>query len=602
MMTRSMSWLFLPALLGAGPALVHPAPDAKVTALSLSSGGGTARLAIAVNGAVKVTESVQRDPARLILDLEGATVGEFAAHDGVKRGHVMAVRVRQHTPSTVRVVVEFDRMPTYQVNGGVPGLVAVTFADEPFDSWFAEGGAKATPASAPVTPPARNNGIPAAVDRYDSGLLSTPSTAAANVGDMRPITVNFDRQPIGDVLNQFSAFSGRSIIAGKGVTGEVTMSVQNQPWPYVFEAVLAAQGLSAMEMRGGIIRVDAPGELAKLDSIEVLESATLRLNYAKATSLQPTIAAMVTKNRGSVLADSSLNALIIRDTRTRLASIMDFARSLDIRTPLVAIQAKLVYVDRTDLQQLGIKYDIGTSQQFFNKMIQRPDPLTGQPFNPNINVVNLGGNTVSAISNADAIISGSALDLVFSTAIGGFSVTSFLSALSRVELTDVEAVPLVHTLDNNQALILSGEETPVRVIDASSIGQANQAPRANVSFKETGIKLTVTPHVTANRQIVMDIEAERSSIQPLAAADLGFNIPKQYAKTKLLVNDGESAVIGGLTVTTVTRNRNGIPLLSGLPFIGNLFSFSENRENRKDLIILVVPRIVDDAENVRQQP
>ena len=222
------------------------------------------------------------------------------------------------------------------------------------------------------------------------------------------------------------------------------------------------------------------------------------------------------------------------------------------------------------------------------------DPLTGQPYNPNSNIVNLGGNALSAISNADALISGSALDLVFTTAIGGFSISSFLSALERVEMTDVEAVPIIHTLDNQEAYILSGEETPVRVIDASSFGQVNQAPRANVQFKETGIRLRVRPSVTANREIRMEVEVERSSIAALAAADLGFYIPKQIAQTRLLVKDGETAVIGGLTQTTVTRNRSGIPLLSSLPFVGSLFSFSNNNENRKDLIVMVIPRIVDD--------
>jgi type IV pilus assembly protein PilQ len=243
---------------------------------------------------------------------------------------------------------------------------------------------------------------------------------------------------------------------------------------------------------------------------------------------------------------------------------------------------------------MGLKYDIGTSDQFLNKIIQRIDPLTGQPYNPNVNIVNLSGSSVAAIANADALISGSALDLIFTTAIGGFSVSAFLSALETVQLTDVEAVPIIHTLDNQRAYILSGEETPVRVIDASSFGQVNQAPRANVQFKETGIRLTVTPSVTANREIRMQVEVERSSIQPLAAADLGFTIPKQIASSRLLVADGETAVIGGLTTTTVNRTRSGIPLLSALPFVGSLFSFTSNNENRKDLIVLVQPRIIDD--------
>ena len=139
-----------------------------------------------------------------------------------------------------------------------------------------------------------------------------------------------------------------------------------------------------------------------------------------------------------------------------------------------------------------------------------------------------------------------------------------------------------------------GEETPVRVIDASS--SANGVARANVQFKETGIRLTVTPHVTNNRQILMKLHTERSAIQPLAATDLGFIFQKQKADNQLLVNDGETAVIGGLTVTTVNKNRSGIPLLSGLPIVGKLFSFSKDEENRRDLIILVTPRITDDGQ------
>jgi type IV pilus assembly protein PilQ len=101
--------------------------------------------------------------------------------------------------------------------------------------------------------------------------------------------------------------------------------------------------------------------------------------------------------------------------------------------------------------------------------------------------------------------------------------------------------------------------------------------------------------VTNNRQILMELAVERSAVQALAAADLGFNFPKQFARNQLLVNDGETAVIGGLTITEITRTRSGIPLLSGLPLVGNLFSFSSDQERRRDLIILVTPRIIDDG-------
>ncbi|MBA2291658.1 MAG: AMIN domain-containing protein [Gemmatimonadales bacterium] len=594
MMLRSHAWLLIPTLL-AGPANNRPAPVGMVHSMSLSSSGGTARFAIGVSGPVTIREVTYTDPDRLVIDLEGATLGDLDTYDGLRRGAVRAVRAKQHTESVVRLVLEFDRLPAYTLDKGTAGVITVAYADRDFEKWSARPGQ--VPAVRPILASASAEPRELAAGPMRSTQMSSAAVQLRDETrqDDRRITVDFDRTPINEVIRAFAKVSGRSIVLGAGVKGEVDMTIVNQPWPFAFEAVLASQGLSATEMRGGIIRVDSPGQLASIDSVEVLQTQLVRLNYSRADGVAAAVQGLIT-SRGRIVADTLSNSLIITDTRSRIANVVDFVRGMDVRTPMIAIEGKIIYVDRTDLEQLGLKYDIGTSQQFFNRILQRCcDPATGQPYNPNINVVNLGGNAVSAVSNADAIITGSALDLIFSTAIGGFSVTSFLSALERVELTDVEATPLVHTLDHQRAQILSGEETPVRVIDASSIGQVGQAPRANVTFKQTGIQLTVTPHVTNNRQIVLEIFAERSSIQPLAAADLGFTIPTQRVVTRLLVEDGETAVSGGLSVTTVTRNRAGIPLLSGLPFIGPLFSFSENRENRRDLIILVTPRILDDA-------
>jgi type IV pilus assembly protein PilQ len=421
--------------------------------------------------------------------------------------------------------------------------------------------------------------------------------AIAVRGEEPRITVTWDRASIADVVAGFAAFSGRTIILGKDVKGEVTAEVKNQPWPMAFQAVLASQGLSAQEMSGGIIRVDAPSVLSALDSLEPLETSVVRVNYAQAGSLSKTVESILTKGRGRVVADTASNALIITDTRSRLTGVTDFVRGLDVRTPQLSIQAKIIFVDRTDIEALGLKYDLGDSHQFFNKLVQRTDPSTGEPFEPNVNVVDLGGNSVSAIGNADAIVKNSALDLIYSTTIGGFALTTFLSALETSELADIQAEPVISTLDNRQADILVGEETPVRVIDASAAG-GDGAARANVQMKETGIRLTVTPHVTNNRQILMQLHTERSALQILAQTDLGFNFQKQKADNQLLVNDGETAVIGGLTVTEVNKTRSGIPLLSGLPIVGKLFSNTTESERRRDLIILVTPRITDDGSSL----
>jgi type IV pilus assembly protein PilQ len=569
---------------GAAPARAEGPGTGEVTAVSLAPAAGKAELVIAVKGAVDVRDFLLTSPDRLVLDVVGAKLSDAApaAYDGMVRGGVLNLRYSQFRPDIVRIVVELDGPKAYEVKRQGASIKVSFGADQKFKAW------KSTEAHAELVAedeaPAKTPGVRSSLAR---------ATMVGRGMEEPRITVTWDRASIADVVAGFAAFSGRTIIIGKDVKGEVTAEVKNQPWPMAFQAILGSQGLSAQEMAGGIIRVDAPGVLSALDSLEPLETSVVRINYAHAGSLEKTVESILTKGRGRVVADTGSNSLIITDTRTRVQNVTEFVRGLDIRTPQLSIQAKIIFVDRTDVEELGIKYDLGDKNQFFNKLVQRTDPTTGSPFDRNINVINLGGNSVSAIGNADATITGSALDLIYSTSIGGFSLTTFLSALETSQLADIQAEPVITTLDNRQADILVGQETPVRVIDASS--GSSSAARANVQFKETGIRLTVTPHVTNDRRILMTLHTERSALQLLAEADLGFVFAKQKADNQLLVNDGETAVIGGLTVTEVEKNRSGIPLLSGLPIVGKLFSFSEDRESRRDLIILVTPRITDDG-------
>jgi type IV pilus assembly protein PilQ len=569
------------AVFGVPSAALADGPGSgEVTGVSVQASPGRADIVINVRGAVEVRDFMLQGPDRLVLDVMGARLNKFAGvYDGVKRGGVLNVRYSQFDRDVVRIVLTLDEAKDYHVERGTDAIRVSFGTDQSFLAWSshpAQQAVRSKPGRAPE--------------------VQLPASRLTRVTSEEPrITVVWDRANVADVVAGFAAFSGRTIILGKGITGEVTAEVKNQPWPQAFQAILASQGLSAQEMAGGIIRVDAPSVLASLDSLEPLETNVVRINYGKAKELTKSIEGSLTKGRGKVIADENTNSLIITDTRSKVANIADFVRGLDIRTPQVSIKAKIVFVDRTDIEELGIKYDLGNNNQFFNRLVQRFDPFStqaGKTYAPEVNIIDLGGNSVSGIGNASGTVVGSALDLVFSTALGGFTLTSFLSALERQDLSDVQAEPVITTLDNRKADILVGEETPVRVIDA---GSNSADAKSTVQFKETGIRLTVTPHVTSNRQIAMELHTERSAIQEITAGDLGFTFSTQRADNQLLVNDGETAVIGGLTVTEVTNSRSGIPLLSGLPIIGKLFGFSKTEENRRDLIILVTPRIIDDG-------
>lgn len=597
MMHRSWTFLASALLLAAPSASASTDRGGEVRAVSLVPTSGKAELVIQILGAVQVTDRTLSDPSRIVLDIAGATLGagmSRLAYDGVKRAGVLNVRLSQYTPDVVRVVMDVERLVPYRIERSDEAIRVSFGTDQGFLAW--NGGAvtavrDAALAAAPA--PAQ----PVEAPPTDSRAL-TRALGRGQGTQIPRISVTWHNASIEEVIGGFQAVSGKSIILGKDIKRTVTATIDDQPWPEAFYAILAAQGLSAQEMPGGIIRVDQPSNLAEIDSLEQRETHVVRVNYARVAELANSIKGVLTK-RGTVTADTASNSLILTDTKSNIDFVVDFVSQLDLKPKQVSIQAKIIFVDRTDLEQLGFKYDIGTRDQFFNRIIQRPDPLKGgNPYEPGVNVINLGGNQIAAVGNANAVLQNPALDLIFSTAIGGFSITSFLQALEQVSLSDVQAEPTVTTQDNKQASIRVGEDIPIRVIDANAPTAAGQAVRANVQFRETGIKLLVTPHITNDGQISLDLATERSSLQLLAAADLGFIVAKQETKNQLLVSDGETAVIGGLTVTTVEKTRTGIPLLSSLPLIGSLFSFSSTSENRKDLIILVTPRILGDSRPV----
>ncbi|PYP96037.1 MAG: hypothetical protein DMD38_10000 [Gemmatimonadetes bacterium] len=611
--------------------------DGEVRGVSVRAASGKVEVVIDLQGAAVVQDFTLSNPARLVIDLQGARLtGRVTLYDGQNRGGIRNVRYGQFKPDVVRVVIDLDALKDYQVERAA-GQVRVRIGTERtgFAAWSSNAVAPPTAVAAaprrtaertasseaPPAPPVTGGpesaarvttpslGRPLSIEEY----LATHRADAAQSQAAR-ITVQWDNASIEDVIAGFAAFSGRTIILGKDIKGNVTAEVKNQPWDLALNAVLESQGLAVQTLPGGILSVLDKRELARADSTVPITTRLVRINYAKATSLVPSVASILTK-RGAAVADSTSNSLVITEVTSRIDEVVEFVKGLDQRTPQVSIQAKIIFVDRTDVEELGVKYDLGSTTQFFNKLIQRPDPRTAKPVDTNLdgvpdalvpqdnfpsnqNIVSLGGNSLSALGNAAQEVVNPALDLIFSTAIGNFDLTSFVQALQRVDLADIQAEPTITTLDNRQAEILVGDRVPIRVIDVSAVGGGGGAggtnvPRATVQFQQTGINLRVTPHVTGTRQILMEVHAERSNVRP-ASVDIGFTFQTQQADNQILVSDGETAVIGGLTVTEVTVSKSGIPFLVDLPILGKLFGFTSQTENRRDLLILITPHIIDD--------
>jgi type IV pilus assembly protein PilQ len=590
-------------LAAAGVFLVAPRALAdgpgEVTAVSVLPGAGRANVVIDVRGSVEVQDFTLTDPARLVIDLVGAQLSvPGTLYDGRVRAGIRNVRYTQFRPDVVRVVLELESLQDYQLEYAGDAVRIALGSDHSFQAWSSiayDGSSLA--------------------DGYDSPAveersLFAPREIQALQSQQPLLTITFDSAHIRDVANVFAEYSGKSIIIGRDIDMTVDAVIKNQPWDLAFAQILHAHGLAGTEDPPGIIRVASRAAMVlSRDSFELVETRIEHLEYARATSLATTLASVVSA-RGNVVADTGTNSLIITEVESRVAEIVDLVHQLDMRTPQVSIQAKLIFVDRTDIEELGVKYDLGTSDHFYNELVQRPDPSSAEPvdtdgdgvpdairatefFEEDVNIVDLGGNALAGIANADAIIPNPALQLIFSTAIGSFNLTSFVDALQRVELADLQAEPLTTTADNTEAYILVGERTPIRTIDVGGqAGATEGAPRAVTEIVPTGLQLRVTPHVTNSRQVLMQVAVENSSIRA-APADVGFTFQTQEAASQILVEDGETAVIGGLTVTEVSVSKSGIPFLVDLPFIGGMFGYSQRREQRRDLLILVTPRVLD---------
>jgi type IV pilus assembly protein PilQ len=641
---------------------------------------------IGVNAAVEVQNFTLDAPARVVVDLKGASLAVTQrSYDRISRGGITNIRYSQFRPNVVRVVIDMDAKHQYDVKRS-DTEVRITFSGgktTEYSSWSSnKDGYVAAPrppqaasatadvkrAPAAVATASVHTATPKVVaqvetqsrqaerqqvqaepqPQYDPPAAARAPVKAARTDDIpvalfsqaqqsqQPlINVTFQDTDIRDVIASFAAFSGRTIVVGKDVQGTVTAEIRNQPWDVALRAILQGQGLAASEDAiSGIITVDSYANILNRQASEPLQTQLVSINYARAHMLVPTIQQLLQKDcpvvpssgnvvsnarpscvaRGIVAADSTTNTLIITETASRLADVLQYVHNLDVRTPQVGIKAKIIFVNRTNIEDIGLSYDLGTgSDQFFSQLVKRTDPSTLKPIDTNGDGVPdalgggtplngdrvlLGGNALSAIANANARVVNPALQVVFSTALGKFQLTSFLDALQEVRLADLQAEPSIVTLDNRQASIQVGQEIPIRVLDANTANltgaTGSQAPRATVQMKQVGIILTVTPHITNNRQILLLLHAENSDAQ-LASSDVGFIFGKQSGDTQLLVGDGETAVIGGLTVTQTTQSKSGIPLLVDLPIIGRLFGETRTDDEKRDLLILVTPHIIDDG-------
>ncbi len=383
----------------------------------------------------------------------------------------------------------------------------------------------------------------------------------------RNISVDFHDADIRSVLLAFSEFSGVSIVASKNVSGNVTARIADQPWDKALFSLLESNGLAVRDIYG-ILNVDTIESIRANEELENLMSRIFRLNFQKADEIAPTVTALLSE-RGKLQADPGSNSLLVIDIPDRIDKIGEVLAQLDTETRQVEISVKLTFVNKRSLRELGIDWRI-TNQN---------NPLTDTRFGVDI------GSAANVVSPHT--------ELALGTVRKGVNINTVLRALEDNNMARTVANPVITTLNNLPAKVLVGQRTPLRVIDYGAQGGADIGARATTQMVETGVKLVVTPQITQNDKVLVQLLAENSDAD---SGPEGIFFRTQEASTRLLLDNGATGVIAGLTVFNENTVTTGVPGLRSIPLLGRLFSYEKKFTEEEELVIVITVRIIDSVD------
>lgn len=591
---------------------------AAVQGLSIVSAGDRTNVLIETDGAAVTFEhQMLSGPPRIVVDVSGSSFAlPQRRYLDINRGGVLSLRSSQYQTGIVRVVIDLAESVDYEIERAGDGI-RISFLNPggAFEPWTTE--MAAGPVVAPASMEAQVRAQPQEPqDRAVSQVpVSRPPVVEPQAPQMPQITVEFRNTPIVDVLNTFADFSDRSIVPGLGIQNqEITAAIRNQPWDEAMRAILEGQGLTATELGSGIIMVTSLSERRQLEEQEEIITEAFQLQYVTADSiadqvqelLAQTIEAGQQQQRrsvGNVAVNAATNSLIVSARQSALDRLRPIIDEMDKPTPQVTVQVRILSIRRSQFEGLGVHYEFkdrfrenGEEMTMINRVTPGWQDANGDGlFQPGEEVeelpseqVNLTGTTVAAVGNALERLPQSTFDVISTLILGRWTLVTWLDAVERLELAELQADPVITVRENRTARIHVGERTPIRVVDQGAAGA--QGPQAQVRVEQTGVILELTPRVVGANKVNIALHAERSEIQSFSA-DAGYVFGTSETDTEIMMDDGQTAVISGLTTTDLRNTQQGIPILMNLPVIGALFRNTYITEEKEDLLIMVTPYI-----------
>ena len=445
------------------------------------------------------------------------------------------------------------------------------------------------------------------------------------------ISLNFQDIEVRAVLQLIADFTDLNLVASDTVSGNITLRLQNVPWDQALELVLRTKGLDSRRI-GNVLMVAPAVEIAERERQEIesnkqiaelapLQSEFIRIRYAKASEVVNLFEAgseeggSLVSDRGSVVVDERTNSIIITDTATKLAEIRDLIERVDVPIRQVMIEARIVIASTNLDEELGIEWGGGyigidsSNGNIYSASGSREQVVsfnqdTVAGVTPTLNYPVQGGQQQGGNQGGDGQqqqqgLGAALVDLGVSQATSGFAVgftsndlflTAELSALESSGQGEVVSQPKIITGDKQLATIKSGSEIPYQE------GAASGA--TTVSFKEAVLKLEVTPNITPDDRILLDLVVNQDSLGDLVPSGTGGLIPTintTQLTTQVLVGNGETVVLGGVFQNEEITSIRKVPFLGDIPYLGTLFKNSASKTSKTETLIFITPRILSEA-------
>ncbi len=408
----------------------------------------------------------------------------------------------------------------------------------------------------------------------------------------RRISLDFQQADITNVLRLIAEVSGFNIVVGEGVKAKVTMKLVSVPWDQALDMLLRMNGLGMIK-QGNIVWVDTLANIAKQqdDEARVKESKTkaeplvTRVFYIRNVNAQELMTSLrqYLSPRGTMNFNLASNALVVKDTESQIAVVKQLVEGLDLESPQVQIEARIVQADTTYTRSLGVQWGIQNVNQL--------GPSFGVANFRSGSTGGFGAQTSDFLVNLPAAVTGLAATPAAGFTFGkadGALLDLRLSAGELLGLTKVIAAPKITTLDKRDAKIAQGESIPF---------QTTSLQGTQTTFVDANLELNVTPQITSRdpkeigKQILLKVRATRNAVGA-RSNPAGPSIDRREATTQVLVRDGETMVIGGVFVDTQTNTVAGVPYLSRIPVLGWLFKNKTESVTKQELLIFLTPTIV----------